>query len=94
MHVRVGCDIARIVQRIHHANGLAAFDGGPGDALSQGDIVKTHALVVAHAEAVPQNLSFRIDQEDTEGVVIDQLADGCRDLSEQLIHIENGAELL
>jgi len=43
---------------------------------------------------VPQDLSFGIYQKYAEGVVIDQFADGSRDLSEKLIQIENLAELL
>ena len=48
-------DVARIRAGIQHAHGLARFRRGAGDALAQRNVVQVHALVVADAEAMPQN---------------------------------------
>ena len=87
-------DIARIGERIVDADRFAGLGRGAGDAFAERDVVQLHALVIPHAEPVPQHGAVRVEQHDAERVVVDQRANRLRDFSEQFIEIENRAELL
>ena len=49
---------------------------------------------MAHAEAVPQQARALVEQQDAEGVVVDQRLDGGRDARQQLVQFEDRRELL
>ena len=78
-------DVARVFGGIVDANHLPRFDRGAGDSLSDRNIIDVDALVVADAEQMLQRFPAVIHQQDTERVVVNQLAHGLDDRRERLV---------
>ncbi len=94
MNVRLRRDIARVLRGVYDAHRLPRFRRGARDALAQRNIIELDAFIVTNAKAVAQQLLLGIHQQNAEGVVVDQGSHGGGDLAQQLVEIENRAELL
>ena len=93
-NIRVRGDVAGIGQCVLDTNRFALCGGSAGNSLPQRNIVEQHALIVTFAEPVAERTLFGIDQKNTEGVVVDERADGLGDFAEQLIELQDGGKLL
>ena len=93
-NLRVRRDVARIVHGVVHPNRFARLGCRTGNPFAQWNVVEIHALVVAFAETVAQQFPLRVHQHDAEGIVVDQRANGRRDLAQQLVQIQNRTEFL
>jgi hypothetical protein len=93
-NVGMRLDITRIERSVRDANRFPGLRGGAGNALPQRNIIDSHTLIETHAEPAAQQFLVGIDQINTEGVVVNQRANGRGDLAQQLVQIENRAELL
>src|SRR5262249_50253515 len=82
-------DVSRVLARVGHQNRLLRLGRRAHDAAAERNIVHRHALVVSHAEIVFQHRLGRLEQQNAETVVVDQLANELGDLAQQGLELED-----
>src|SRR6516164_7127652 len=91
---RIERDVARILGDVSHQNGFLVLDGITHDTLSDRDVVLAlNIFAKAQGEAVLQLFSRRIEQQNTEHLIVDQSVQQFGDAFQELIEIENRGQL-
>jgi hypothetical protein len=90
----MGLDIARVLGDVAHQDGPSAAGGGARDAFVEAHAGCLGAFVIAKAETAAQYALALVEQQDHEGVVVDQFLDRLGDPVEQGVELEDGGELL
>src|SRR5581483_3053331 len=93
-NIGVRGDVTLIGQSVDHPHDLARLRGCASQPFAQWDVIQIHALIVTFAEAMPQHLTFGIQEQNAESVEGHQRMNGVRYLAEQLVQIQDRTEFL